>query len=99
MPAVLAMLGGLLLNIAGSLVLRVLTALGLSLVTYTGVNASLDWLKAQAVTAFQGLGAEVLGMLGTLRVGQCISIVFSAMVARQVVNGMSSDTVKRWVTK
>ena len=73
--------------------------LGIGVVTYSGINASLTFLKAQAVTAFQQLPPEVLGMLGVLRVGQCISIVSSAMVARLVINGLQSDTVKRWVLK
>ncbi|MDO9315172.1 MAG: DUF2523 domain-containing protein [Burkholderiaceae bacterium] len=99
MPALIAMFMGALIQITGSLVGRVLVALGISLVTYSGMNASLGWLKAQAVSALQGTGAEVLGMLGTMKVGQCISIVISAMLARQVINGVQSDTMKKLVTK
>lgn len=99
MPALLWALGSLLINLAGSLAGRVLIGLGIGVVTYTGINTSLSFLKSQAVAAFQQLPPEVLGMLGVLRVGQCISIVSSAMVARLVINGLQSDTVKRWVLK
>lgn len=99
MPAILWALGSLLVNIAGSMAGRVLIALGIGVATYTGVNASLDWLKSQAVQAFQGLPADVLGMLGTMKVGQCISIVTSAIVARSIINGVQSDTFKRWVIR
>jgi hypothetical protein len=99
MPIFLAALGGVLINIAGSFVLRMLVALGVSLVTYTGVNASLDWLKSQAVSSLQGVGAEVLSLVGLLQVGTCISIVTSAMTVRLLLSGFTSDTVKRWVTK
>lgn len=99
MPVFIAAIGGMLLNLVGSLVGRVLLALGLGVVTYTGMSASIDLLKGQAVAAFTGLPAEVLGMLSVMRVGQCISIVTSAILARMVVNGVSGDTFKKWVLR
>jgi hypothetical protein len=99
MPALLAVIMGALLQIVGSLVGRVLVALGLSVVTYTGMSVSINWLKSQAVSAALGLPPEVIGMLSVLKVGTCISIVFSAMLARMVVTGLSGDTVKKWVLR
>jgi hypothetical protein len=99
MPAFLWALGSLLLQLAGSLAGRVLIGLGIGVVTYTGINSSLEWLKTQAVTQLVGLSPEVLMFLGVLRVGSCISIVTSAIVARSVINGVQSDTFKRWVLK
>jgi len=99
MPAILWALGTLLLNLVGSMAGRVLVALGIGVATYTGLNASLEWLKGQAVASFQSLPPEVLGMLGVMKVGQCISIITSAIVARAVINGVQSDTFKRWVIR
>lgn len=99
MPVFLATLGGVLLNIAGSFLLRMLVAAGISLVTYKGINTTLDWLKGQAISSIQGLNGDIMGMIGVLQVGTCISIIFSAMTARLLITGFSSDTVKRWVTK
>lgn len=99
MPAFIAMLWGALVTLTGSLAGRVLIALGLSVVTYTGVSASLDFLKSQAITAMGGAGSQVLGMLGVMKVGECISILFSAMLTRQIGQGLTSDSVKRWVLK
>lgn len=99
MPSFIAALLGGLISITGSLAGRVLVALGISVVTYSGVNSSLTWLRAQAVAALQGTGADVVGMLSVMRVGQCISIVTSAIVARALLTGVNSDTVKRWVLK
>ncbi|MBS0483625.1 MAG: DUF2523 domain-containing protein [Proteobacteria bacterium] len=99
MPVFLAALGGVLINLVGTLAGRVLIALGISVITYTGLSASIDWLKAQAVASFAGLPGEVMGMLSTMRVGQCISIVSSAILARAVINGLSGDSFKRWVLK
>ena len=99
MPAILmALLGGL-IQITASIAGRALVALGIGVATYTGLNASLDWLKSNAVAAAQGLPADVLGMLSTMKVGQCISIITSAIVARSIINGVQYDTVKKWVLK
>lgn len=97
MPAFLAMLGGALINITGSIVGQVLVALGIGVATYAGLDASLDWLKTQAVSNIQALDPAVVGMLGVLKVGECISIVTSAMLARAVINGVQSGTFKKWV--
>lgn len=99
MPVFIAAIGGMLINLVGTLVGRVLIALGISVVTYTGISTTLDFLKAQAIGAFAGLPSEVFGLLGILRVGQCISIVTSAIAAKIVIDGVTSDTFKKWVHK
>lgn len=99
MPAFIAVILGGLIQICGALVRRVLVALGLSVVTYSGMAVSINYLKSQAVSAALGLPPEVVGMLSVLRVGTCISIIFSAMLARLVVTGLTGDTVKKWVLK
>jgi len=99
MPVFVAAIGGMLINLVGTLVGRVLIALGISVITYTGISTTLDFLKAQAIGAFAGLPPEVFGLLGILRVGQCISIVTSAIAAKMVIDGVTSDTFKKWVHK
>lgn len=93
-----ALLSGL-IQIVGTLVGRVLVSLGLGLVTYTGVSASLNYLKSSAVSAALGLGPDVVGMLSILKVGVSINVIFSAMLARLVIQGLQGDTLKKWVTK
>lgn len=99
MPMFIASLWGAFLQIVGTLVGRVMVALGVGVVTYTGINASLDALKTQAVSAFAGLPPELLGLLALLKVGQCISIIMSATAARLLLNGLTGDTMKKWVIK
>jgi hypothetical protein len=94
-----SLIAGAFLNIAGSLVGRVLTALGLGVISYTGFNASMTWAKTNAVASIQQLPAGVVGILSLLGVGSCISMVFSAMLIRATLQGMQSDTVKSWVKK
>lgn len=99
MPVFIAAIGGMLINIVGTLAGRVLIALGIGVVTYTGMSATLDWLKAGAVSAFGGMPAEAVQLAAYLQVGTCISIVTSAIAARALISGIQGDTFKRWVLK
>lgn len=99
MPVFVAAIGGMLINLVGTLAGRVLIALGISVVTYTGITVTLDFLKGQAISAFSGLPVEVFSILGVLKVGQCISIVTSAIAAKLLLDGLTGDTFKRWVGK
>lgn len=99
MPLLIAAIGGMLINLVGTMVGRVLIALGISVITYSGLSITLDWMKTQAVSALGGLPSEVIGMLSTMKVGVAISIVTSALLARQVLNGLTGDTMKKWVGK
>lgn len=99
MPIFLAALGGVLLELTASFVGRALLALGLSVVSYTGMSASLSWLKTQAIGNLASLPAEMLGIMAYMKVGESISIIFSAILVRMLVNGLSGDTFKKWVTK
>lgn len=99
MPFIIASLLGGLIEITATLAGRVMVALGIAAVTYTGMTSSLDWLQAQAVASFAGVGADVIGMLSHMKVGQFISLMSSSMVARSLINGVQGDTVKKWVTK
>ena len=99
MPVFIAAIGGMFFNRVGTLRGRVLIALGISVVTYTGVSSSLDWMRAGALAALGGLPAEMIGLIGFMKVGVCISIITSAIAARAVVSGISGDSFKKWVLK
>jgi hypothetical protein len=87
---------GMLLNVAGTLVGRVLVSLGIGVVTYTGMSLSLNYFKDNAVSALLGLPAELVGVLALMKVGVCISMVMSAILMRLTLQGMTSDTLKSW---
>lgn len=99
MPIFIAAIGGMLLNLVGTLAGRVLIGLGISVITYTGMSASLDALKTQAIGSFSALPPGIFAILGILKIGQCINIVMSATAARMVINGLGGDTMKKWVNK
>lgn len=98
MPWLAAIFGNMLLAIAGSLVAQVLVALGVGVVTYTGVDLAISFLKTNAVTAILGLPPQVVGLLALMQVGSCISMVFSAMVMRMTLNGVAAGS-KSFVKK
>lgn len=99
MPAFIAAIGGMLINLVGTMAGRILVALGISVVTYTGVDTSLEWVKTQALQSFAMLPPDMISLISHLKVGVCISIITSAMATRALLNGVTGDTFKRWVMK
>lgn len=99
MSAIASVIWGAFLNIIGSVVGRALVALGLGVVTFAGMNASLDWMRDQAVSSILQLDPQVVQLLGVLKVGTFISIISSAVAVRLLLNGVQSGTFKRWVLK
>ncbi|PUA96083.1 uncharacterized protein DUF2523 [Acidovorax sp. 107] len=97
MPAFIGMFGGMLLSLVGSLVGRVLASLGMSLVTFYGMTQAIDFLKGLIVQNLSQLPATVVQILALMKVGTALSIVFSAMFASMLLNGLNSDTFKKWV--
>jgi hypothetical protein len=99
MPIFVAALLGGLINIAGSLVGRVLIALGVGFITYSGFSGTIDFVKAQAINSLQGLPAELIGIIAYMGVGQCISIISSAIVVKMTIAGLTGGTMRRMVFK
>lgn len=89
LPVVLASLGGVLINSARGMVMQVMIALGVSVVTYQGMDTAITWAKSQAIANLRGLPADMVGLLAYMGVGQAISIIFSAMVMRMTLQGIS----------
>jgi hypothetical protein len=100
MQWIAAVLIGGLMSAVQSLIGRALLALGIGVVTYAGVGSLIDGLKAQSLSGFAGLPAELLGILAVLKVGESLSILFGALTIRLTLQGLtSSGTIKRWSNK
>lgn len=97
MGALLGSLGGLLLSLVAGFVGRVLASLGLSLITYYGVSQALDFLKGLVMQSLSKFPAEVVQILGLMKVGTGLTIIFSAMFASMLLNGLNSDTFKKLI--
>lgn len=98
MPLVWA-LGGLLLQLVGSFVGRVLLSLGIGYVTYAGFDLSITWLLNQIKSNMSSMGAETVSFLAWLWVDKAIGVVFSAYSAALLVKMAGSAKFTKMVTK
>ncbi|MDA8445301.1 DUF2523 domain-containing protein [Paracidovorax valerianellae] len=94
MPAFIAAIGGMLLNLMGSFAGQVLISLGIAAVTYTGVDTVLTTLKGNVLQAMTGLPADMVALLSYMQVGVAISIVTSAVAVRMGINGMTGAVTR-----
>ena len=95
LPGVVAALIGGLGAIAGQLAWKVLAALGIGYVTYTGVNVLVDQYQPQILQALQALPPVALQLAGVLKVGTCVNIMFSAMAMRATLAGLNAGSIKK----
>lgn len=93
------LLVGFLLQAVGSLVARVLIALGISAVTYTGVSQSIDFAASFIVSHWAALPALATQILGALRIGTDISIIIGCITARLTLSGLTSTGLSKWAMK
>lgn len=98
MPLLMALLGGL-LTIAGSMVGRVLLALGMSYVTYSGFDFSINWLLDRIKDNMAALPSDVVAFLAWCWVDKAIGMLFSAYAAALVVKLAGGTTLTKLVTK
>src|SRR5205809_6921362 len=90
MPLFIAALLGGLSAAAGTLVGRVLVALGLGYATFSGVNSLFMWVQVYSLAQINSLPADAVVLAGKMRVGVCISMIFSALLMRLTLNGLTS---------
>lgn len=72
----------LLLAITGPIVIRVLTTLGLGVVTYTGLNAVVTMAYNSIQASLSGLPADIATFAFLSGLPQGMAIIMSALVAR-----------------
>lgn len=99
MPLLIASILGGLLQIAGSLVGRVLLSLGMSFVVYNGINIGFDLLKNAVVANMQGMGADVVNFMAWLWVDRALSLIMSAYSAALALKMAGGTSITKLVTK
>jgi hypothetical protein len=100
MPMIVSWILAGLLQIAGSLVGRVVLALGFGFVEFVGVSALVDAAKSQAAAMFDQVGASSLAAwAGFFRVDVHISIIISAIGVKVLLNSLTGDKVRKLVQK
>jgi len=86
----------LIMSLVGPMALRVLTALGIGTITFTGVSASLQGLIDIGVSNYAGMPSAVLALAGLAGIPQAIGIICGAMIAR--VGMWAAVSATKWVT-
>ena len=99
MFAFLAPLGGLLLTLSASMVGRVLLALGLSYITYSGFNTAVTWLLDKIKADMNSMPMDVISFLGWLWVDKAISMIFSAYAVAMAVKMAGGSVLTKLVRK
>lgn len=100
MPWLVAVALSGLVQLAASMVGRVLIAAGVGVVSYMGIDTLIAQVSTDIWGQLGGLNSTVRGVFGMLRIGACINVLLSAYVIRMTLAGLGSGgAVKRWVTK
>jgi hypothetical protein len=99
MQFLVAALAGALLQICASIVGRVLLALGLGFVAFTGINVLTDSVIAQVKNSFSGFSADVVSFLAFLWVDKALAVLFSAYTASATIKFAGGTTIKKLVMK
>ncbi|MEE7624677.1 DUF2523 domain-containing protein [Methylobacter sp. Wu8] len=77
-----ALLGPFLVNITGSIVARVLTALGMGFVTYTVLSTLTDNVVSNVDSAYGLVDPVVMALLNLSGMTSALTIITSALVTR-----------------
>lgn len=88
MPYIIGLLWGGFLLILESSVGRILIALGISFITYQGIDTLLDSILSQALS-YLNVNASISSMIGLTRIDQCINVVCSAVAAKYALAGLT----------
>ncbi|MBC3878781.1 DUF2523 domain-containing protein [Undibacterium sp. FT79W] len=95
--------GMILLSIFASsipaLVGRILLALGIGYVTYTGATYATDQLVMVMKNSFGSIGGEIGGLLGFLYIDKALSMIVSAFAAGLAVNSAANAVTKMVIKK
>lgn len=99
MPVLIAAIWGGLATVLGSMVGRVLLALGIGYVTYSGFDVGVTWLLNQIKGNFSGMPSDIVSFLAWLWVDRAIGLVFSAYSAALAIRMAGATTMTKMVTK
>jgi hypothetical protein len=88
---------GFLIAAVGPLALRIIATLGLSVVTFAGVDTVLQGLISQAQSNWSQVPSDILGLCAVARIPECLGLICGAMTARITTWVAASAT--RWITK
>jgi len=84
-----------LIDISVPLVKKVMIALGIGSVTYGGLFALLDQVSSYFQLQLSGLPADVLALIGIMKIDIAFTMIMSAITANTILRGWSSLTDRK----
>ena len=96
MPLITA-LWGFFLTILPTVVGRVLLALGLTFVAYTGIDTTITFILDNIKASFAGLPADIAEFFAWIWIDKCVTLIFSAYTAAMTFK-MAGSTVLKGIT-
>lgn len=98
LPVAAGLVGWIVAGLAsgiGQIIAKGLISLGIGYVSYTGISLLVESNEQQILTLMQQLPPVAVQLIGVLKVGTCVRIVFSAMIMRATLFGLNNDQIKR----
>ena len=99
MPYFIGLLWGAFASVLQSLVGRILVALGISYISYKGIDTLLGSLKSAAFSYLSNVPPDLIGIIGLARIGESISVVCSALTAKYVIQGLTGGALTKMMIK
>jgi hypothetical protein len=93
-PWIMRLAGGLLVKMTPAVISAVLRAIGITVVTYVGMDVAITAAHNQVIGNLQGLPATAAAIAGLLRLDVAIQIIFAAIAGRLALN-IFSGTVRK----
>jgi hypothetical protein len=84
--------GAFLLALVQPIIARILVALGMSIVTFTGMAVLMEQVTQAVQSAWGGLPGAILGLAGLAGLGEGLSIVFGAIATRVLIWQLTKST-------
>jgi len=75
-------------------VFRIMAAMGIAAVTYTGVQTMFTTIKSTVMAQFSGLPVEVIKAFSLIKADVCISMIFSAYAASLAISSVSGAVTR-----
>lgn len=91
--------GGALITFAGSVVGRVLIALGMQVVVFAGMTAAFEFFYDLVISNVTGMGATAMQVFGLLRIDQCVAVLVGAAAAKYLLSGVLNGGMSRLLMK
>ncbi len=79
----------------GPMLIRFLVSIGVGAIVFTGVDTFVTQYQSTVMASLSGMPAGALQIIGILKIGTCVNIMFSALAMRAAVAGMNAGSVKK----